>query len=188
MKQTILLFCSMSLLLSCTNTGDNTAKEKDSSSNMGEGKMADNETKMDYAYTIEHPDQWEWGSKDNSKMVLQSLKAWENGDFDAAVKNFSDTVQLNFDGFEGNLSRDSTKAMFTNERKNYKAVQILMEDFESVKSKDTKTEYVSLWYKQKIQDQKGNWDSLSVMDDVRIKDGKIAEIDEKVRHFPKKKM
>ena len=64
--------------------------------------MADNESKMDYAYTIENRDQWEWGSKDNTKIVLQSLKDWENGDYDAAVRNFADTVELKFDGFEQN--------------------------------------------------------------------------------------
>jgi len=46
----------MGLLASCNNAGDNTAKENDSSSKMSEGKMADNESKMDYAYTIEDPD------------------------------------------------------------------------------------------------------------------------------------
>jgi hypothetical protein len=69
-----------------------------------------------------------------------------------------------------------------------KNMSIIMDDFESVISKDRKNEYVSLWYKQKWQDAKGVWDSLSVMDDLKIKDGKIASIDEKIRHYPKKKM
>ena len=67
-------------------------------------------------------------------------------------------------------------------------MQILMSDFESVRSKDGKTEFVYLWYKQKFQDQNGKWDSISGMDDVKIKNGKIIEIDEKIRLYPKKKM
>jgi hypothetical protein len=69
-----------------------------------------------------------------------------------------------------------------------KAMQINMHDFESVKSKDGKEEYVSLWYTQKWQDQKDVWDSMSVMDDMRIENGKIVLLDEKTRKFAKKKM
>jgi hypothetical protein len=57
-----------------------------------------------------------------------------------------------------------------------------------VKSKDGTQEYVSMWYKQKWQDQKGNWDSVVCMDDMKFVNGKIASIDEKRRKFSKNKM
>jgi len=69
-----------------------------------------------------------------------------------------------------------------------KNVKVIMDDFESVKSKDGTKEYVSLWYKQKKQDLKDKWDSLEVMDDLLIKNGEIVSIDEKTRHYPAKKM
>jgi hypothetical protein len=184
MRQMILMICVAGLCTACNNS----ATSKDDSKTT-DAKVANaSDQKMDYAYTIEHPDQWEMGSKMHTQTVLASLKAFENGDMEAATKDFADTVQLLFDGFDAKVSRDSAKAILTQSRKQNKSMKVIMDDFESVKSKDGTAEYVSLWYKEKTQDQKGTWDSLSVMDDLRIKDGKIASIDEKVRHYPKKKM
>ena len=78
--------------------------------------------------------------------------------------------------------------MFSTDRKSLKALEITMDDYETVKSKDGKQEYVSMWYKQKWQDQKGKWDSVICMDDMKFVNGKIASIDEKRRKFAKKKM
>jgi len=63
-----------------------------------------------------------------------------------------------------------------------------MQDWESVKSKARDEEYVSMWYTEKTVDKKGKSDSANYMDDVKIVNGKIAEIDSKVQHYPKKKM
>jgi hypothetical protein len=62
-----------------------------------------------------------------------------------------------------------------------------MEDWESVVSKDKSMEYVSLWYKQYFTDANGKADSIECMDDLRMKNGKIAMINEKIRHYPAKK-
>lgn len=59
-----------------------------------------------------------------------------------------------------------------------------MDDWESVKLKDGSREYVSLWYKEITTDKKGKTDSVFVMDDLLIKNGKIVSIDQKIRHFP----
>ena len=63
-----------------------------------------------------------------------------------------------------------------------------MHDYETVKSKNGKKEYVSMWYNQKWQDAKGTWDSVFCMDDLKIENGKIVSIDEKRRKPAKKKM
>jgi hypothetical protein len=180
MRQTIILLFVAAAFAACNNS-DKDTKASDTK------VAAATDQKMDYAYTIEHPDQWDPGNKENTKMVLASLKAYETGNLDAALKDFADSVDIKFDGQEGKMSKDSIKAMFTDSWKHMKAMQIDMNDFESVKSRVTGVEYVSMWYKQKWQDMKGGWDSLSVMDDCKIKDGKITELDEKIRHFGKKK-
>ena len=51
-------------------------------------------------------------------------------------------------------------------------------------SENKKTEYVTLWYKEKWKDKKGKADSIRVVDDCKIVNGKIAELDEKIQHFP----
>ena len=145
-------------------------------------------TTVNYAYTIEHPDQWETGSKSNTEMVLKSLKAFENGNMDEAVKDFADSVKLEFDHFEAKMGKDSLVAFFKRERSGIKNMKIVMDDFESVKSKAESKEYVSLWYKQIWQDPKGKTDSIECMDDLEIKNGKIVLLSEKIRHYPAKKM
>jgi hypothetical protein len=181
MKQVLLLFI-IAGIASC-NSGD-----QSKTSDTQVKAAATEEPKMDYAYTIEHPDNWVAGSKENTKMVLQSLKDFENGDIEKSLTAFADSVELRFNEMEGKFSKDSIASMFKKERSALKAMQIDMHDFESVKSKDGKEEYVSLWYTQKLQGQNGAWDSVSVMDDLRIQNGKVVLIDEKTRKFAKKKM
>ena len=144
------------------------------------------EKDVQYAYTIEHPDNWETGDKKNTVVVLNSLKAFENGDLEASMQGFADTVRIEMDGFEATLSKDSLKAMFTRERGKLKSMKIDMEDWESVVSKDKSLEYVSLWYKQYYTDAGGKTDSIECMDDIRMKNGKIVLLNEKIRHYPSK--
>ena len=56
-----------------------------------------------------------------------------------------------------------------------------MGDWESVISKDKKEEWVTLWYSQTWEDMNGKTDSLAVIDDLRLKDGKIIRLDEYTR-------
>jgi hypothetical protein len=182
MKYSILLLLAAGIA-GC-NSNDKTAAPESTDTKVA---AATTETSMDYAYTIKQPDNWVTGSKENTKMVLASLKDWENGDFATCMKSFADSVQLNFDGFQAKLPKDSIAAMFASDRKNYESMKIEMEDFESVKSKDGTEEYVSLWYKQKSQLKGKPMDSVVVMDDLKIANGKILSIDEKLRHYPKKK-
>jgi len=142
---------------------------------------------MNYPYTIKNPDGWEPGDRQHTMNVLKSLKAFENGNIDECVSYFGDSVRLRFDEMDQKVSRDSLTALFKKWRAGSKSIRVDMGDWESVKNKFTKEEYVSLWYKQVNEDNAGKTDSLSVMDDMKIEKGKIVELDEKTRKFPKKK-
>lgn len=142
---------------------------------------------MNYPYTIKNPDSWETGDRKHTLNVLKSLKAYENGNIDEAVTYFGDSVTVRFDELDEKISNDTLKAMFKKGRALDKSLTIDMYDWESVKNKVTNEEYVSLWYKQVSEDNNGKKDSVSVMDDLKIEKGKIVELDEKTRKFPKKK-
>ncbi len=159
-----------------TKTGADTKKDSTATTN------ADAEVKLDYPYTIEHPDGWDIGDPANSVMVLKSLKAYEMGNLDEAMQYFADSVQVNFDRYEAKLLKDSLKAMFAQTHKDLKGMRVKMYDWESVISKDKKEQYVSMWWQQSWDGKNGR-DSISVMDDVKIENGKIIEIDEKLRHY-----
>ncbi|MGI8584109.1 MAG: hypothetical protein ACR2KX_18070 [Chitinophagaceae bacterium] len=178
MKKVIFLLMVIFAAASCkddakkTDSKDSTTVIKDS---------------MNYPYTIKDPDTWETGDRQHTLNVLTSLKAYENGNIDECVKYFGDSVRVRFDGLDEKVSNDSLKSMFKNSRAMNKSMKIDMGDWESVKSKVKNEEYVSLWYKEISEDNNGKKDSVSVMDDLKIEKGKIVELDQKTRKFPKKK-
>ena len=120
-------------------------------------------------------------------MVMKALKAYETGDINTCVANFGDTVDVRFDYFQARVSHDSLKKMFTDSRAQLAALKVTMQDWESVISKDKKTEYVTLWYKETSTDKKGKTDSVAVIDDLKIVNDKIVELDQKIQHYPKAK-
>lgn len=136
---------------------------------------------VSYPYTIEHPDYWETGSNENTKAALSALKAFENGNVDESMKYFGDSVQVQFDGLDKTMSNDSLKAMFTSTRSAMKSLEVRMDDWESVISKDKAKEWVTLWYRQRWEDQKGTKDSADIMNDLQLKNGKIVRLDEYTR-------
>jgi hypothetical protein len=184
MKTTTLLLLAVGLLTACNNNSA-TAEKKDDSKDVKVAGVS-TEEKVDLPYKVESGGNWQAGSKQNLKVALDALRSWETKDFDAMIKNFGDSVELRFDAYEKKVAKAGVKESLSAQRNAYRDVQIVMNDYESVTSPDGKEQWVSLWYKQKFQDMGSKWDSISVMDDIRIKDGKIVVLDEKTRHFAKK--
>jgi hypothetical protein len=168
------LFLTIVVFTACqNNNSQNTAAGDDENVSSG------------YAYKIARPDQWEWGDKNNIKMALNALKAYENGNISGAFKDYADTVLIQMDGFERRMTKDSLLALFLRERSSIRRMGIEMHDFVSLRSKNGRSQYVSLWYKQLWEDQNGVIDSMECMDDLAFKNGKIVLWNEKVRRFPK---
>ena len=53
-----------------------------------------------------------------------------------------------------------------------------MQDWESVISKDKNEEYVTIWYRQYGENEDGKKDSIDVINDLKMKNGKIIGLDE----------
>lgn len=141
--------------------------------------------KLEYPYTLSKPYQnWQAGSQQNAITVMKALKAFENGDLDACMTSFGDSVELCFDYLHTKLSNDSLKKWFTQERANYASLTVKMDDWEPVISSDKTEEWVTLWYKEIMTDKKGKTDSMSVINDAKMEKGKIVLLDEKTQHFP----
>lgn len=168
----LFLFFALVVIVSCKNDSQTNAANN----------LATNTAP--YAYTISHPDQWEWGDKNNIRIALDGLKAYEKGNISAAFKDFADTVLIQMDGLERRLSKDSLLSLFLRERSGIRRLGIEMNDFISLRSKDGRSEYVSLWYKQLWEDQNGKIDSIECMDDLAFRKGKIILWNEKVRRYP----
>lgn len=182
MKRILLLACTALFVISCNNDAKD-AKTADASTPAADTKMAD--VKYDYPYTLDQPYQgWLPGDQQHAVSALKALKAFENSDIAGAVTYFGDSVEVRFDNWEAKLSNDSLKKSFTTQRGLFSSVVIKMSDWESVISKDKKEEWVTMWYKQIQTTKDGKVDSMAVVDDCKIMNGKIVVLDEKSRRLP----
>ena len=178
MKQFIAIICLTVTIAGCNNASTTTSGT-DSTATASETALP---FKLDKPYK-----NWQIGSTENVVAAMGALKAFSDKDFKALANGLGDSVALKFDYFHATLSRDSTIAMFTAQRALYNDYVITMYDYESVISADKKDEYVTMWYKQSWKDAKGVADSVSVVNDCKMKNGKMIELDEKVQHYPQKK-
>jgi len=176
MRKAFIICLLVYICVSCNNPADKTTAKTDSTG-----------AAPAYAYKIDKPDNWEMGDSKNTALVLASLKAFENNKIDESLTNFADTVIWRANDTDGKFSKDSLKAMFTAAWKQMKSTKIDMDDFESVISKDKKDEWVTLWYKQTTTDAKGKTDSVAVVNDLKIVNGKIAVLNEATRTLKPKK-
>ena len=177
MKKMLIIACATLFAIGCNNKAETT-----------ESKAAPDATaeKIDYAYLPANhpPDNWDRGDQKNVAFVLKSLKAFESGNVDEALAAFADTVHWSADYFDQKVSKDSLRAMFNDFWKNMASLKIVMSDYEAVTSKDKKEEWVTLWYKQIMTDKAGKVDSAAMVNDLKIENGKITELDEKSRKYP----
>ncbi len=174
MKKIVLFFIVASAV------GCNNAPEKETTKN----EVATTDTmaeKPNYPYSIKNPDNWLVGSPANTMIALSSLKKWEEGKMDESAAYFADTVNLKFDGLDKTMPRDSVKSMLAGLWNTYKTVDIRMEDWESVISKDKSEEWVTIWYTEHWETKNGVKDSAALINNFKIVNGKIVKLDEYTR-------
>lgn len=176
MKKIFMIFLGAISFTACNNKSSTSTEATTDST-----ATSSTTEKVNYPYTIDHPDYWKIGSSENTQAALTALKAYEDGDVEKSVAQFGDSVRLQFDALDTTLSKDSLKAMFTRMRSNIKSMNVKMSDWESVVSKDGKEEWVTMWYKQSWEDNNGKQDSAAYIDDVQLKNGKIIRLDEYTR-------
>jgi hypothetical protein len=180
MKQLIVITCLAVAMASC-NDSKTTSSGTDTS---GTKPAAD----VTLPFKLAEPyKNWQTGSNENVVAAMGGLKAFVDNDVAALAAALGDSVALRFDYYREKLPRDSAMKVFAAERAKYKDLVITMYDYESVISADKTEEYVTMWYKQNWKNDKGVGDSVSVVDDCKMKNGKMIELDEKVQHFPAKK-
>ena len=179
-----LFFFAALFFVGCNNGSENSTAKSDTAKTASVSASAG----LTYPYQLNEPyKDWQPGDQKHAVTAMTSLKGFETGDIAASMAGFGDSVTVRFDNFYQKFSKDSLTQFFTAERAKYSSMKIQMGDWESVISKDGKTEYVTMWYKQIMTDKAGKTDSISVVDDCRILNGKIVELDEKIQRIPAKK-
>jgi uncharacterized protein YcfL len=151
-------------------------------------KTADSSTTSNtkFPFTKQKGLDWEINKDDaNTLTVLNVLKAMESKDYEAIGKTTADSIKSNIDGLKFN----GTKAQMIEANKQFfatlKNIRIVPQDWISVVNKDKSQEWVRVWYTQYWEDMKGTRDSLNVLNDIQLKQGKITQWNEYIQHFPK---
>jgi hypothetical protein len=185
MKQTIVIICLAIALASCNNAATSKTGTDSTATTAATENVA---TELVLPFKLEQPyKNWQIGSTENVVAAMKALKAYVDKDFATLASLTGDTLDVTFDYLHAKMSRDSATKFFTAGRPMYNDLVITMNDYESVISADKKDEWVTIWYKQKWKDSKGVADSLSVINDIKMKDGKMIILNEMINHFPKKK-
>jgi hypothetical protein len=142
----------------------------------------------DYPYTLKEAyKDWQAGKQENAILVLKMIKAWETQNAAECASYFADTVMMSLDYYSSKLSNNNLLELIETGYGNIESIEVEMRDWESVVSADGKHEWVTLWYNQTIVDNEGKSKSLSVVNDAKIENGKIAFFDEYVQHPPMEK-
>jgi len=182
MKQLFVISCLAFALAGCNDPATKTP----GADSIGTTAKTADETVLPFTLVKPYKN-WQIGSTENVVSAMAGLKAFVDKDYTALAASLGDSVEVRFDNFHGVFSRDSAVKMFTAQRNTYSALVITMYDYVSVISADKKDEWVTMWYKQAWKNDKGVADSLAVVDDCKMHNGKMIELDEKVQRYPGKK-
>lgn len=149
-----------------------------------EATSAGADSALKLPYTLKKERVWEMNTDGhNLQAALNAIKAFEKNDTTAMKGLIADSIQVYYEGGEFKGKRADFLKAIKPEMDMYKNLQIDMEDWESVISKDKSEEWVGMWYKQKWQNDKGKTDSLQVYNDVQLKEGKLVKWVDYSRHY-----
>ena len=180
MKKVLLLLLPATMLLACNNESATTETSKSDSTSTSKSED------VNLPYTVERTPDWERGDNANVAVAMNALRAYEVNDLNAFKQYVADSVEFYADTFIFKGSKDSLSKILGNWRNQTDSLQVKMQDYESVKSKGRGEEWVGLWYTE-VNTTKGKTDSMMVMDDIKIVNGKVTVIDSKMRRIPKTK-
>jgi hypothetical protein len=176
MKKIHLLFLAPLLMVACqTKPVANAASTS-----------ADSTIKL--PYSLKKESAWQMNpDKHNLQTALNAIKAFETNDTTAMKGLIADSIHVYYEGGEFNGKRADFLKAVKQEMDMYKDMHVDMDDWESVINKDKSEEWVSTWYKQKWQNNKGKTDSLQVFNDMKLKGGKLVRWVDYARHYAPKK-
>lgn len=168
MKKSLYLFATVALMASCKNATTTSDAKMDT---------VDMPYKATYSSDIALSD-----STKNVRLVLQSLKDWEDNKLGNAAAYFGDTLTIDFSsGTSIKMKRDSMVKSFQTYRDSLASSKIKILVHLNLHLKDKNEDWVCVWYNQIDTYKTGKVDSAEYQDDNLIKNGKIVYIDSKRR-------
>lgn len=142
---------------------------------------------LNYPFTAKYSLNWQPGDEKNAVMVLTSIKKYLDGDIKGSFSYFGDSITFIADKFLFVGKKDSLETIMTPMRAQVTSMTFQPDTWLTAYYPDQKDTWVTIWGVQKWILKNGQTDSFYIAEDVKVKDGKIVEIDEKLRAFPEPK-
>jgi len=140
-----------------------------------------------YPYTIKKMQSWEMNSDGKNALTAMALiKTFENLDTAGMGRILADSVSFDLDGYKFKGTKPEFLNQIQSEFSKMSGFKIEMQDMESVINKDKSEEWVSLWYSQVSTTKDGKSDTVSLYNDIKLKDGKVVRLSEYIQHPMKK--
>lgn len=175
------------IILAALSTACNSSSKNSEADNQDTTTSTLNYAEAGAPYTENTKANWEVNrNPNNTKTVLNVLKAMEKLDYQEIGKYTADSIESKIDGahFHGTKAQmmDLNKQFFAT----LKNLKIKLNDLQSITNKDNSEQWVRLMYTQTSEDLKGKSDSLNVFNDIKLSEGKITAWNEYIQHFPSK--
>jgi hypothetical protein len=175
MKQFLLAILLCVILFGCNNAAKTDDVKTDSTSK----KEA-----LVYPFVPKYGINWQPGDEKNAVIALTAFKKYLDGDVKGCFDNFTDSFEFIADKFHFKGKKDSLLAMMIPMRAALSSASAVVDSWLTAYYPEPKETWVTVWSTETWTDKKGKTDSVYIVDDVMLKDGKIAQIDEKQRQFP----
>jgi hypothetical protein len=139
-------------------------------------------------YTPEYVTLTDDVSDANLLVVLNSYKAWENGDVPGIRAALADSVTYqSWSGFEFNGTGDSLTSLWKLSRDSLSSATIKMAAWRKQHSVEKNEDWISVWYEEVDKYKMGKVDSAFYQDDNLVVNGKIRVYSQHKQFLPKKK-
>ena len=137
-------------------------------------KADSSKAEVSYPYPIGYSSKFEFADPENSKMVLDLWKIYDNNTLDDAKDHFADTAEMIFPDFKMRAGRDSIIAAAKDGRNMFNSVSSTVDVVMSVKSTDKGGNWVLVWGEEMHTDKKNKTDTVAIHEVWGLnKDGKI---------------
>jgi hypothetical protein len=137
-----------------------------------------------YPFVPKYGINWQPGDEKNAVIALTAFKKYLDGDVKGCFENFADSIEFIADKFHFKGKKDSLMAMMIPMRAQSASMSAAVDTWLTSYYPDYKDTWVTVWSTQTWTDKKGKTDSVVLVDDIQMRDGKILQIDEKQREFP----